>query len=113
LNFLRRITNPESDYYQRFKEQFEGFESIASCECVSSGLAVLKAAKVDYEHGELTEIRLLSEAEVFDDFLEQASYLLDTGYYGPAAVIAGIVLEEGLRRHCQQSDVAIRSKATI
>ena len=113
LNFLRRVTTPESDYYQRFKEQSEGFESIASCDYVLSGLAVLKAARVDYENGELTEIRLLIEAEVFDDFLEQASHLVNTGYFGPAAVIAGIVLEEALRRHCHQNDVAIRSKAMI
>lgn len=113
LNLLKRVTSMESDYYQRFKEQSEGFESISSVSCVSLALGVLKAAKLDYQNGELSDIRLLIEAEVFEDFIEQASHLLSTGYYGPAAVIAGIVLEEGLRRHCHQNDVATRPKAMI
>jgi|ERR1051325_1044709 hypothetical protein len=113
LNLLKRATSVESDYYKRFQEESVGFDSISSVTCISAALAVLRAAKSDYENGELSEVRLLIEAEVFDDFLEQASNLLSTGYYGPAAVIAGIVLEEGLRRHCNQNGVAIRPKAMI
>jgi hypothetical protein len=113
LNLLKRVTSIDSDYYLRFKEQSDGFEGFSNCSCVSFAISVLKAAKTDYENGDLSNTRLLIEAEVFDDFLEQASHLLDTGYYGPAAVIAGIVLEEGLRRHCYQNDVPIRPKAMV
>jgi hypothetical protein len=33
LNLLKRVTNPESDYYQRFKEQSDGFEGISNYSC--------------------------------------------------------------------------------
>lgn len=113
LNLLKRVSGIESEHYQRFKEQSDGFESFSNYSYVSLAVGILKAAKIDYENGDLSETRLLIEAEVFDDFLDQAAHLLDTGYYGPAAVIAGIVLEEGLRRHCHQNDVAIRPKAMM
>lgn len=113
LNLLKRVTSVESDYYGRFKDQSDGFEGISNHSCVSSALAVLKAARIDYENGDLSDSRALIEAEVFDDFLEQASHLLGTGYYGPAALIGGIVLEEGLRRHCRQNNVTLRPRAMI
>lgn len=75
LNFLRRLTSVENVHYQRFKEQSDGFEGISNHRCVSLALGVLKAAKIDYENGDLSDTRLLIEAEVFDDFLEQASHL--------------------------------------
>jgi hypothetical protein len=55
----------------------------------------------------------LIEAEVFGDFLEQAEHLLKNGYYGPAAVITGCVLEDGLRKLCQRNNVSLPAKATI
>jgi hypothetical protein len=109
----KRLTSNESDHYQPFKEQSEGFEGISNPSCVSLALGILKAAKADYENGELSDARFLIEAGVFDDFLEQASHLLDTGYYGAAALIAGIVLEEGLRRHCLQNNIDLRPRAMI
>ena len=43
-------------------------------------LGTLRAAKDDYEQGYLFNTRILIEAEVFDEFLEQAEHLLDSGY---------------------------------
>ena len=77
------------------------------------GLGVLKATKDDYEHGYLFETRVLIEAEVFDDLLQQAEHLLTNGYYGPAAVLAGSVLEDGLRKLCQRKNVSLPTKLTI
>lgn len=70
----------------------------------------MKGAKDDYEHGYLFETRRLIEAEVFDDFLEQAEHLHTRGYHGPAAVIAGSVLEDGLRKLCQRRNLPVDAK---
>lgn len=114
LHLLQRVFGRDSDHHQSFKDLVPTLTDYSDgTKTVQKALGVMKAAKDDFEHGYLFEIEGLIQAEVFDDFIEQAAHLLDTGYYGPAAVIAGIVLEEGLRRHCHQNDVAIRPKAMI
>jgi len=113
LNFLKRLFGPESDYYQAFKDQSSGFNSFDNYGYVRQGLSILKAAKADYEGGYLFDTRILIQAEVFDDFLDQATHLLENGYYGPAAVIAGSVLEDGLRKLSQQNAIVLPPKSTI
>ena len=70
---------------------------------------ILAAAKEDYIGGLLDDQKTLVCAEVFTDFLQQADYLLREGYKDPAAVIAGAVLEDGLRRLC---DLRARAELT-
>lgn len=82
-------------------------------ENVARGIGVLNAAKDDYENGYLFDTRILIEAEVFDDFLEQAEELFKKDYYAPAAVIAGCVLEDGLRKLCDRKSITLSAKATI
>lgn len=57
--------------------------------------------------GYLNKLKLLVQSEVFDSELEQAGELLASGYIAAAAVIAGVVLETGLREMC--SDNALPS----
>jgi hypothetical protein len=76
-------------------------------------LGVLKAAKDDYEHEFLFEIKTLIEAELFDDFLEQSEYLLEAGYFQPSAVIAGCVLEDGLRKLCVRNEIDIHDQPKL
>ena len=70
---------------------------------------ILKAAKDDYANDQLFELRQIIEAEVFDDFLEQAAHLLSSGYYQPAAVITGCVLEDGLQKLCGKHGITLAS----
>ncbi|MFL6210127.1 MAG: hypothetical protein ACJ74W_14830 [Pyrinomonadaceae bacterium] len=87
LNLLKRVFSAESDYYQAFKERSSNFGRSANYDHVMQALSILKAAKADYESGHLFDTRILLQAEVFDDFLEQAEHLLRNGYYGPAAIV--------------------------
>lgn len=48
--------------------------------------------------------RSLIQAEVFEDELAQAQELLGKGYYA-AAVIAGVVLETGIRELCDRHSI--------
>lgn len=67
--------------------------------------AVFKALQDDYEKGYLSSIQALIQAEVFDNELEQATELLNKKYKAAAAVIAGVVLETGLRALCDKNSI--------
>lgn len=74
---------------------------------------VLKAALDDLRGGHLFELRALIEADVFDDFLEQAEHLHSAGYHPAAAVIAGCVLEDALRRLSHKYSVKLSPKPKL
>jgi len=73
-------------------------------------MAVLQAAWNDYLSGYLASVSALITAEVFDDFLEQAEYLFKQDYYQAAAVIAGAVLEDTLRKMCDANSISLPAK---
>ncbi len=108
--FLGSLFGPDSEYYQRFQKAFKypGYYSDTA-----QGLAVLRAAWNDYSKGYLIEARSLIRAEVFDDILEQAQHLSDEGYHQPAAVLAGCVLEDSLRKMCERNGITIASKPRL
>lgn len=66
---------------------------------------VLMAAKDDFQGGYLSSVKNLVQAELFDSELEQATELLSSGYKGPAAVVAGVVLETTLRDICTDNSI--------
>lgn len=108
--FLGSLFGRDSEYYERFHSDFKHAGYFSD---MAAGLAVIKAAWNDYSKGYLTELRTLIRAEVFDDLLEQAQYLFEQGYYQPAAVLAGGVLEESLRRLCERNGVVLPSKPKL
>lgn len=110
LNLLGRVFGKESDHYIRFNALFSQFEDYTP---VLTAQGILKGAKEDYENGYLFETRALIQAEVFDDFLEQAKYLFDNGYHAPAAIIAGSVLEDGLRKLCARKGITLPAKPKL
>jgi len=59
---------------------------------------VAESLKVDIEAGHLATIEQLVHGDIFDDYLEMASYLLKGNYKDAAAVIAGSTLEQHLRQ---------------
>ena len=112
LNILSNTFGEQSTYYAQFKAN----NCISSVNCVTDTrriIGVLLAAKDDYENGYIFSAKALIEAEVFDDFPEQAEQLFAKGYYQPAAVVAGCVLEDGLKKLCDKSGINLDAKATI
>jgi hypothetical protein len=68
---------------------------------------VLNGLKDDYEAGMLDSLHEIIEANIVTDYMGQAEQLLGEGVpgnydYVPAAVLAGAVLEDALRRLCQR-----------
>jgi hypothetical protein len=66
----------------------------------------LAGLRADYAADRLRSFRELVHADLFADFLEMADHLLEQGYKGAAAVTAGAVLEEHLRKLCGLHSVA-------
>jgi hypothetical protein len=71
------------------------------------------AARADFENGSLFDVKQLIQAEVFSDFLEQAKSLFDAGYNGSAAVLAGAVLEDGLRKLSAKHGITLPPKPKL
>ena len=97
LSLLGRVFGEQSAHYQRLKDQSPSYPKWPN---VDQAFGVLLAAKEDFESESLFSVKRLVEAELFDEFLEQAEHLLAAGYYQPSAVVAGAVLEDGLRKLC-------------
>jgi hypothetical protein len=78
---------------------------IQTLEEVRAGLGIVAAAYGDFRKGHLLSLKELIRGELFDDYLQQASHLLENGYKDAAAVIAGGTLEEHLRQLCRKHEI--------
>lgn len=104
-NILSRVFGSESEHYRNFAAQ-PGKQGLTFSP-TKRAQGVLRAALEDYQQGHLFKLRELIEAEVFSDLLDQAEALLSAGYFAPAAVVSGAVLEDGLRRLATRSNVTV------
>ncbi len=109
-SLLSRVLGAESEHYKNFSKHVEGYVTFSD---VHRAQGVLRAAAEDYAGGYLFEVRHLIEAEIFDDFLEQAEHLLLSGYYQATAVIVGCVLEDGLRTMCPKFGISVLSRPKL
>ena len=108
LAFLNTLP---SDYI--YRDEFENHcRSSYDCREADAGVAILRAAREDIEGG-LQKIEMLVSASVFSDFLEMAEHLLDNGYKDPAASLIGAVLEDGLRRICNNNNITVKADDNI
>jgi hypothetical protein len=109
-SLLGRVFGVESAHYKNFSKQTQGHLGFSP---IFRGQGILNAARDDYVNGYLFDLRRLVEGEIFDDFLEQAEHLLSSGYYQAAAVVAGCVMEDGLRKLCAKRGIAVASKPKL
>ena len=110
LAILEKAFGSTSVHCTKFDQHCQRYWCLNDLECA---LGVLRAARNDFKHDMLFDMRTRIEAEVFDDFLEQAEYLLSQGYHAPAAVIAGAVLEDGLRKLCVKNGISLPQKPKL
>ncbi|MBR1283546.1 DUF4145 domain-containing protein [Bradyrhizobium sp. AUGA SZCCT0177] len=106
-HLLSSVCGPDSQHFTQFVAAEEPGMYVTNYEIFQKLRAVLEAAKEDYEGGYLNSLKLLVQAEVFDNELEMASELLTSGYVPAAAVTAGVVLEAGLREMCVDKGIPI------
>lgn len=111
LNILMRVFGTNSDFYKNFNVVYE--DKFFKHYQTVKALGILKAAREDFALDMLFDTRVLIEAEVFDDFLEQSDHLYQSGYFGASAVIAGSVLEDGLRKLCTRNGIKIPTRPKL
>lgn len=107
---LIQIFGENNEYYRNFVKQTEKSQSYTP---INKAYGILLAAKSDYENGYIGEMKRLIEAEIFDDFLEQAEYLFSNGYFQASAVIAGAVIEDSLRKMCDKASIQLTDKPKL
>jgi hypothetical protein len=114
---IRRLAPPGSAYLDQMEAVLENTEkglTRTRDEEVEFRLrGILNALRADYDAGRLQSFQELIHADLFSDFLEMAEYLMQEGYKDPAAVIAGGVLEEHLRKLCGKYGVTIPAKPKL
>jgi len=70
-------------------------------------MGTLRALRSGLQQGYLQTLQELAHGDLFSDYLEMASYLLEEGYKDAAAVIAGSTLEEHQRKLADKHGIDI------
>lgn len=83
---------------------------------LQQAVSLLRGIKDDFEKGFLDDMATAIEAEIASDYMGQAEQLLAESHRGkfdhvPAAVLGGAVLENALRKLCDQHQPPIAQKA--
>ena len=102
LSFLAGTLGPDHVYSVEFRQSVDD----SGTSHIKHGQGILHALREDIDGGYLSTLREVIHADVFSDFTEMAAYFIAEGYKDPAAVIAGSVLEEHLRKLCQKHGVS-------
>ena len=106
LSFIEKIYGRDHPYYEGFNSSVE-FDTFME---IQAGLEILKSIRQEIEGGWLISFKDLVTAELFSDFLEMASHLLDQQYKDAAAVIIGSVLEGHLRQLCASNSISVETQ---
>ena len=70
-------------------------------------IGVVDALKHDLKRGYIESIEEFIHADVFDDYLDMTTHLMDKKYKDPAAVVAGTTLEIHLRKLCARNGIEV------
>jgi hypothetical protein len=99
--------SPDGSRYKKNAQAALSQYGVSNAYNINILLGILRALREDYSAGFLQNVQELVHADVFSDFHEMAEYLLSEGYKDPAAVIAGGVVEEHLRKLCTKNSIAV------
>jgi hypothetical protein len=113
LNLIHRACGENSQHFAELRQIAEGQQSKFNSFFYVQCLGVLRAAQADFNAGLLFDVRRLLEAEILGDFIDQAEALLASGYFHPAASLAGAILEDTLRKLCPKYSIAVPSETKI
>lgn len=109
-HLLKLICGNNSIHFEAFlnAERYQFYDTNAVV--LNRLLPVIKATYDDFKNGFLITFKQIVQAEVFDNELEQAKSLLESGYKNAAAVIAGVVLETAIKELCLNNNIDLEKK---
>ena len=112
INLARLILDKSE--YQRLLQDVEKSKRSLNVDTVKDILGILTGLKKAYEAGLLEDMSRMIETNVTYEFMSQADQLFTGKRQGsdhvPAAVLAGAVLENAVRRMCQRQDPPIETE---
>jgi hypothetical protein len=109
MNLIKKTCGENSDHYIRLKNiTTNDYHPNHAVEYKG----VIEAAYNDYKDG-FVNLDSFVRAEIFEDFLSMSEYLIEQGYYVPAASLAGGILEDSLRKLCDKNNISYPQKTKI
>jgi len=102
LSFLHQYYGEEHPYYISFYTLHRNYAPT-----VKQTLGILQAVLDEIENGWFLTVRRIVSAEIFSDFVEMASHLLENNYKDAAAVMLGSTLEEHLRQLARDNGIDV------
>lgn len=105
ISAIERVSGSRSIYSIRAREV--GKKEGVMYGHVAKQIGVAKGLLYDIQNGHLKSLEEIIHGDLFSDFLEMASHLVEQGYKDPAAVMAGSTLEIHLRKLCVKNDIDI------
>lgn len=110
LQLIDHVAGRESLFYSEFKRLARDYPDPYD---LSRATGALQAFSEGWDAGLLRSRELLLSAELFEDGLELAEYMLTKDYKDPAAVVVGVVLESALRKMCQLRGIPLGGRETL
>jgi hypothetical protein len=102
LNLIKKVCGEDSEHYQQLRRIAEDKTTANNSFYFNLCYGVVEAAYRDFTDDFLFDMRAMLQADLLGDFIEQAEILLKEGYFVPAASLTGAVLEDTLRKMCDQ-----------
>lgn len=87
--------------------QLTRMETVDHEYAIKLGCGILSSIRRDYEGGRTKQVAEALRAEVFSDYLEMATYLLEEGFKLAAVVLGGCTLETQLRALATKASIEI------
>ena len=111
---IEHITGENSVYKKQILEESPDDVPLPNNESLIQTITgVLLALRDDVDQGLLISLESRLRASIHDDFLEQASALLDSGYHVAAMVLIGGVLENHLQKMAQAGRIQLPEKGGV
>ena len=107
ISAIERTSGSKSIYSRQVIEISKQRDSLY--DHVAGQIGVAKALLFDIQNDYLKYFEETIHGDLFSDFLEMATHLIENGYKDPAAVMAGTTLEVHMRKLCDKHGLATTS----
>ena len=109
ISAIERISGSKSIYSRQVIEISKRRDNLYNH--VAGQIGVAKALLSDIQNDYLKNLEETIHGDLFSDFLEMATHLIENGYKDAAAVMAGTTLEVHMRKLCGKHGLATTSSA--
>ena len=110
ISTIERITGNKSEYYKSIQIAFNEKNKYRYSHnglILIHIIGITQALKSDLENDYLKSLSEIIHSNLFSDYIDMSSHLLEEGYKDPAAVLTGSTLENHLRNLCLKHDIDI------